>query len=38
MLTHGQVHGWLVAAGLVAIRLLEPIGFNQVYVASKEHR
>jgi SAM-dependent methyltransferase len=36
MLTHRQVHGWLVAAGLAAIRLLEPIGFNQVYVGSKE--
>jgi SAM-dependent methyltransferase len=34
VLTHAQVHGWLVAAGLVSIRLLEPIGFNQVYVAS----
>lgn len=35
MLTHGQVHGWLVAAGLETIRLLEPIGFNQVYVATR---
>jgi SAM-dependent methyltransferase len=34
MLTHAQVHGWLRDAGLVSIRLLEPIGFNQVYVAS----
>ena len=34
MLTHRQVHGWLSAAGLESIRLMEPIGFNQVYVAS----
>jgi SAM-dependent methyltransferase len=34
MLTHGQVSGWLRGAGLQAIRLLEPIGFNQVYVAT----
>ncbi len=32
-LTHGQVVGWLRDAGLRAIRLVEPIGFNQVYVA-----
>jgi hypothetical protein len=36
VLTHAQVHGWLRAAGLRAIRLLEPIGFNHVYVATKE--
>ena len=35
LLTHQQVHGWLTGAGLEAIRLLEPIGFNQVYVAHK---
>ena len=34
MLTHRQVHGWLCAAGLESIRLMEPIGFNQVYVGS----
>ena len=34
MLTHHQVHGWLSAVGLESIRLMEPIGFNQVYVAS----
>jgi len=34
MLTHRQVHGWLGAVGLESIRLMEPIGFNQVYVAS----
>ena len=33
MLTHGQVSGWLRDAGFVAIRLMEPIGFNQVFVA-----
>jgi SAM-dependent methyltransferase len=36
VLTHAQVYGWLQAAGLRAIRLLEPIPFNQVYVATKE--
>ena len=34
ILTHRQVRGWLVDAGLESIRLLEPIGFNQVFVAS----
>jgi len=34
MLTHRQVHGWLCAVGLESVRLMEPIGFNQVYVAS----
>lgn len=34
MLTHAQVHGWLRDAGLQAIRVLEPIGFNQVFVAT----
>jgi SAM-dependent methyltransferase len=34
MLTHAQVSGWLRDAGFVAIRLMEPIGFNQVYVAT----
>jgi SAM-dependent methyltransferase len=38
VLTHARVHGWLEAAGLRAIRLLEPIPFNQVYVGSKEQR
>ena len=33
MLTHAQVSGWLRDAGFVAIRLMEPIGFNQVFVA-----
>jgi len=35
MLTHAQVSGWLRDAGFEAVRLLEPIGFNQVYVATK---
>jgi ubiquinone/menaquinone biosynthesis C-methylase UbiE len=34
MLTHAQVVGWLRDAGFEAIRLMEPIGFNQVYVAN----
>ena len=34
MLTHRQVHGWLCAVELESVRLMEPIGFNQVYVAS----
>jgi hypothetical protein len=33
--THEQFTGWLRAAGFEAIRLVEPIGFQQVYVASK---
>ncbi len=35
MLTHEQVHGWLTSEALEAVRLVEPIGFNQVYVAIK---
>ena len=35
MLTHKQVSLWLRNAGLEAIRLVEPIGFNHVYVAVK---
>lgn len=35
MLTNEQVRGWLHDAGFVGIRLLEPIGFNYVYVASR---
>ncbi len=34
-LTHKQMHGWLVDEPLEAIRLLEPIGFNLVYVATR---
>jgi len=33
-LTHGQVSGWLRDAGFRNVRLVEPIGFNQVYVAN----
>jgi SAM-dependent methyltransferase len=35
MLTNEQVCGWLRGAGFQGIRLLEPIGFNYVYVASR---
>lgn len=35
MLTHAQVSGWLRSAGFEAVRLLEPIAFNQAYVATK---
>jgi ubiquinone/menaquinone biosynthesis C-methylase UbiE len=34
-LTHAQVRGWLHDAGFEAIRLVEPIGFNQVFVADR---
>jgi precorrin-6B methylase 2 len=34
-LTYGQVSGWLRDAGLEAVRLVEPIGFQQVFVATK---
>ncbi len=37
MLTHSLVSGWLRDAGFEAIRLLEPIAFNQAYVATKPH-
>lgn len=33
--THGQVAGWLRAAGFEAVRLVEPIGFQQVLVATR---
>ena len=38
MLTHAQVSGWLRDAGFESIRLMEPIGFNQVYVAERPER
>ena len=38
MITHSQAVGWLQQAGFVRIRLLEPIGFNQVYVAESPLR
>jgi SAM-dependent methyltransferase len=34
-ITHGDVHRWLADAGFESIRLLEPIAFNHVYVATK---
>jgi SAM-dependent methyltransferase len=34
-ITHGTVHRWLVETGFDSIRLLEPIPFNHVYVATK---
>jgi len=33
-LTHGQVSGWLRDGGFRNVRLVEPIGFNQVFVAN----
>ena len=33
--THGQYTRWLRDAGFRPVRLIEPIGFNQVYVATK---
>jgi SAM-dependent methyltransferase len=38
MLTNRQVVDWLGDAGFEAVRLLEPIGFNFVYVAHKPER
>ncbi|MCE9623287.1 MAG: methyltransferase domain-containing protein [Actinomycetia bacterium] len=38
MLTNEQVCGWLRESGFQAIRLIEPIGFNYVYVASRPER
>jgi SAM-dependent methyltransferase len=35
VLTNAQVAGWLDDVGFRSIRLLEPIGFTFVYVASK---
>lgn len=37
-ITHAQVSGWLRDAGFAAVRLLEPIAFNQAYVADKPAR
>jgi SAM-dependent methyltransferase len=34
-ITHRDVHRWLADAGFESIRLLEPIAFNHVYVATK---
>jgi SAM-dependent methyltransferase len=35
MITSPQVHCWLVDVGFEAIRMIEPIGFTSVFVASK---
>lgn len=35
MLTNPQVRGWLAEAGFESIRMIEPIGFTNVYVATK---
>lgn len=37
ILTHEQMHAWLSSQALEAIRMIEPIGFNMVYVASKKN-
>jgi hypothetical protein len=33
--TNEEVTGWIRATGFEALRLIEPIGFNSMYVASK---
>lgn len=33
--THGQVGEWLVEAGFEAVRMIEPIGFQEVVVATR---
>jgi hypothetical protein len=35
MITHLQMSDWLSSQALEMIRVIEPIGFNMVYVASK---
>jgi ubiquinone/menaquinone biosynthesis C-methylase UbiE len=35
VVTHSQAVGWLQASGFEHVRLLEPIGFNFVYVADR---
>jgi SAM-dependent methyltransferase len=35
--TNEEVSEWILAAGFRGIRLIEPIGFNQMYVAEKPH-
>ncbi len=37
ILTHEVMHDWLAAQPLEAVRLIEPIGFNFVYVATKKY-
>jgi len=36
ILTHEQMYDWLSSQALETIRMIEPIGFNMVYVASKK--
>ena len=36
ILTHEQMHSWLSRHELEAIRMIEPIAFNMVYVATKK--
>lgn len=36
--TYGQVADWLRAAGFEAARLIEPIGFQELFVATRPHR
>lgn len=38
LITYDQVRGWLADAGFEFIRLIEPIGFNQVFVAVRPER
>lgn len=35
--THGEVAGWMTEAGFEAIRLIEPIGFQEVLVGARRH-
>ena len=36
--THGQIGSWLRDAGFEAVRVIEPIGFQEVFVASRPTR
>ena len=36
--TNEQFVGWMRDAGFVGIRMIEPIGFNNVYIARKPRR
>lgn len=38
LITYEQVREWLADAGFEFIRVIEPIGFNQVFVASRPER
>jgi hypothetical protein len=35
--TYGDVAGWLRAAGFEALRVIEPIGFQEAFVATRPH-